>query len=131
MSDAAPHAIVVIDFMDTINHGDVERLLSLMTDGHVMRVLDEPPVRGKDALRNAWRGYFAAFPRYRVYVDRIAVEGDRVAVLGHTTGSHLGLPDEEESQLSVIWTADVRDERVASWNILEDSPQTRRELGLT
>jgi len=131
MPDAAPHAIVVIDFMDTINHGNVERLLSLMMDGHVMRILDEPPVSGRDALRSAWRAYLGAFPRYRVYIDRIAVEGDRVAVLGHTTGSHLGLQDDEESQLPVIWTADVRDERLASWNILEDSSQTRRELGLT
>jgi ketosteroid isomerase-like protein len=130
MPDAAPHAIVVIDFMDTINHADVERLLSLMTDGHVMRILDEPPMSGRDALRSAWRGYFEAFPRYRVYVDRIAVEGDRVAVLGHTTGSHLGLPDEEESQLPLIWTADVRDERLESWNILEDSVELRRALGL-
>jgi ketosteroid isomerase-like protein len=130
MADAAPHAIVVIDFMDTINHADVERLLSLMTDGHVMRILDEPPVRGKETLRSAWRGYFEAFRRYRVYVDRIAVEGDRVAVLGHTTGSHLGLPDDEESQLPVIWTADVRDGRLASWNILEDSAERRRELSL-
>jgi hypothetical protein len=96
-----------------------------------MRILDEPPVSGRDALRSAWRASLGAFPRYRVYIDRIAVEGDRVAVLGHTTGSHLGLPDDEESQLPVIWTADVRDERLASWNILEDSSQTRRELGLT
>jgi ketosteroid isomerase-like protein len=130
MSEAAPHAIVVMDFMDTINHGDAERLLSLMTDDHVMRVLDEPPVSGKDRLRDAWRGYFGAFLRYRVYIDRIAVQGDRVAVLGHTTGSHLGLPDEEEAQLPVIWTADIRDQRLASWNILEDSRELRRRLGL-
>jgi ketosteroid isomerase-like protein len=130
MADVAPHASVVIDFVDTINHGDAERLLSLMTDGHVMRILDEPPVSGTDTLGSAWRGYFEAFPRYRVYIDSIAVEGDRVAVLGHTTGSHLGLPDEDESQLPVIWTADVLDNRLESWNILEDSAELRRTLGL-
>jgi len=131
MTDSAPIAIVVIDFIDTINHGDVNRLLELMTDRHVMRILDEPPVSGKETLRSAWRGYLQAFPRYRIYVDRIAVEGNRVAVLGHTTGSHLGLPDAEESDLPVIWTAEVRDEKLAGWNILEDSVELRRELGLT
>jgi ketosteroid isomerase-like protein len=131
MPDDTPNAIAVIDFIDTINHRDVDRLVSLMTDDHVMRILDEAPVSGKQALREAWRGYFEAFPRYRVYVDRIAVAGDRVAVLGHTTGSHLGLPDREESALPVVWTADVRGERLASWNILEDSTERRRELGLS
>jgi hypothetical protein len=32
-----------------------------------------------------------------------------VAVLGHTTGSHLGLPDHEERALSLIWLAEVKD----------------------
>jgi hypothetical protein len=53
-----------------------------------------------------------------------------VAILGHTTGSHLGLPDEVEFRLTVIWLADVRDGRVASWSILRDLPETRTRLGL-
>jgi hypothetical protein len=53
-----------------------------------------------------------------------------VAVLGHTTGSHLGLPDEQESKLTVIWVADVRDGKVASWRIIEDTSQRRAASGL-
>jgi len=53
-----------------------------------------------------------------------------VAILGHTTGSHLGLPDEVESKLTVIWLAGVRDGLVASWSILRDLPETRTRLGL-
>ena len=121
----------VIAFMDAISSADVDRMLELMTDDHVMRIVDEPPVNRSDALRSAWRGYFQAFPRYRVYIDRLAAEGNRVALLGHTTGSHLGLPDEEERHIPVIWTADVQDGRLASWNILDDSAQIRRELGLS
>ena len=121
----------VIAFMDAISSADVDRMLELMTDDHVMRIVDEPPVNGIDTLRSAWRGYFQAFPRYRVYIDRLAAEGNRVALLGHTTGSHLGLPDEEERHIPVIWTADVQDGRLASWNILDDSAQIRRELGLS
>ena len=53
-----------------------------------------------------------------------------VAILAHTTGSHLGLPDEVESKLSVIWLAEVRGGLIASWSILRDLPETRRRLGL-
>jgi hypothetical protein len=118
-------------FIEAINRGDLDGLIALMADGHAMRILDEPPVMGEAALRNAWRGYFEAFPEYAIYVEQMATKDRRVAILGSTTGSHLGLPDEEERQLPVLWTADVSNGRVASWNIIDDSPELRRELGLS
>jgi hypothetical protein len=57
--------------------------------------------------------------------------GDDVAVLGSTTGSHLGLPDHEERQLTVIWRATVRDGLLTLWQIIEDTPAQRALLGLT
>jgi hypothetical protein len=52
-------------------------------------------------------------------------------VLGTTTGSHLGPADDEERQLTVIWRARVRDGRLDLWQIVEDTPATRHELGIT
>ena len=54
----------------------------------------------------------------------------RVAVLGHTTGSHLGLPDGEEAALLVIWVAQVRDGRLSQWRIVADSLAARSAFGL-
>jgi hypothetical protein len=51
-------------------------------------------------------------------------------VLGHTTGSHLGLPDDEESRLLVIWVAEVRDGALSRWRILDDSAAVRHQFGL-
>jgi hypothetical protein len=45
-------------------------------------------------------------------------------VLGHTTGSHLHLPDEDESKLTIIWRAKVRDGRLTLLQIMEDTPVT-------
>jgi hypothetical protein len=56
--------------------------------------------------------------------------GPKVAVLGNTTGSHLGLPDEEEMHEDVIWSAEVRDGRLSRWSIIVDTPETRRALQL-
>lgn len=70
--------------------------------------------------------------RPRQLVDTEGTEhGDEVVVLGHTTGSHLNLPDEDESQLTVIWRATVKDGLLALWQILENTPARREELGLT
>jgi hypothetical protein len=43
-----------------------------------------------------------------IYPRAITAARRLCAVLGHTTGSHLGLTDQEERTLSVIWLAEVR-----------------------
>jgi len=57
--------------------------------------------------------------------------GDDVLVLGSTTGSHLGLPDQEERQLKVIWRATMQDGLLTLWQIIEDTPGQRALLKLT
>jgi len=54
-----------------------------------------------------------------------------VLVLGSTTGSHLGLPDQEERELPVIWRTTVRDGLLVLWQVIEDTPGQRAFLGLT
>jgi hypothetical protein len=120
----------VIGFIDAINRGDVDRLVALMSPGHRLQVLGEPPLTGRDANRDAWTGYVTAFPGYVIYPDRIVHRGDDVLVFGSTTGSHLGLPDQEERQLKVIWRATVRDGLLALWQVIEDAPGQRALLGL-
>jgi ketosteroid isomerase-like protein len=130
MRTPLPPVAAVLAFINSINHTDLERLLSLMTDDHYLKVLTEAPLRGKEAQGPAWNGYFSAYPDYVIYPSRIAASGPIVAVLGTTTGSHLGLPDDEELKLTVIWKGEVRDGLLASWEILEDTPEARAALGL-
>src|SRR4051812_17543169 len=126
----APPLAAVISFIDCINRGDIEALTKLMDEQHALLVLAEDPVVGRAANAEAWRGYFAAFPNYVIYPSHIAVDGEQVAVVGFTTGSHLGLRDDEESELTAIWTAIVRDGHLTEWRIREDSVEARDELGL-
>jgi ketosteroid isomerase-like protein len=122
-----PPVAAVIGFIDAINRGDVDRLVALMR----LQVLQELPVTGREANREAWSGYVAAFPDYVIYPDHLVHSGDDVLVLGSTTGSHLGLSDQEERQLKVIWRATVRDGLLTLWQIIEDMPGQRALLGLT
>ena len=131
MRSPLPPVAAVIGFIDAINRGDVDRLVALMSPGHRLQVLQEPPLDGREANRGAWDGYLTAFPRYVIYPDRIVHRGDEVLVLGGTTGSHLGLSDQEERQLKVVWRATVRDGLLTLWQITEDTPRQRALLGLT
>ena len=51
-------------------------------------------------------------------------------MLGTATGSHLGLPNDEELQLGVIWLADVAGGVLSSWQVVDDTPEARRRYGV-
>ena len=125
-----PAIVAVVSFIDCINRGDIDGLRALMTEGHTLQVLDEAPLVGKAANVEAWKGYASSFPEYVIYPHRFAELDDRVAVLGHTTGSHLALPDDEERMLTVIWLAHLDQGLLDLWRIVEDAPEHRNELGL-
>lgn len=131
-SEQLPPVAAVIGFIDCINRGDIDGLSRLMTDDHELVVFGEEAVRGRARTTEAWAGYTAAYPDYVIYPRAVAEPRDGcVAVLGHTTGSHLGLPAHEERSLPVIWLAEVHDGQLCCWQLLEDSPDRRLELGLT
>jgi ketosteroid isomerase-like protein len=122
--------MVAMNFVERINAGDVDGLATLMAEDYVLTVFDEDPQRGREAGIAGWRGYCAAFPNYIIYPSRVAAAGERVALLGSTTGSHLGLPDDEERALTLIWVTEVRQGLIAAWTLIEDTPKTRVGFGL-
>jgi hypothetical protein len=65
-----------------------------------------------------------------IYPRQIAEHGGTVAILGHTTGSHLGLRDEDERNLTLIWLIDTRDGYVTRWKLIEDNTENRGAWGL-
>jgi hypothetical protein len=125
-----PPLAVVVSFIDCINRGDVDGLGRLMTEDHQLRVFDEHPLAGREANLAGWRSYLESFPSYVVYPCRLAAQGALVAVLGYTTGSHLGLPDDEERRQTLIWVADVAGEALRRWTLIEDNAGNRRRYGL-
>jgi len=53
-------------FFDAINHGDPDKIFDLMTDDHIFIDSLGRAVRGREAMRAGWQGYFAMCPDYRV-----------------------------------------------------------------
>jgi SnoaL-like domain len=125
-----PPVAAVVSFIDAVNRADLDRLAALMHVDHRFVVLDEEPVVGRAANIRAWHGYLSSFPAYVIHPRHIAGDGHRVAVLGTTTGSHLGLPDEEERRLNVIWLAEVEAGTLLLWEVAEDTPSTRERVGI-
>ncbi len=122
---------VVREFIAFINAGDMDALGRLMSPDHSLEVFDEAPLIGRDANVDAWRGYATSWPSYRIYEHAVGRRAPWVAVLGHTTGSHLELPDEDESALTLIWVADVIDGLVHTWRLEPDTIERRAWYGIT
>ena len=125
-----PPVASTISFIDCINRGDVAALGRMMADDHALRVFDEAPLIGRRENIKGWRGYTTNYSSYAIYPHRVAEHEGRVAVLGHTTGSHLGFSDEQESMRTLIWVAHVDHGLVQSWRLIEDNPENRTRLGL-
>ena len=87
-------------------------------------------VVGRETNVDAWAGYFSAFPDSVIDPRDIAARGTKVAVLGTTTGSHLGLSDADEKQLDVIWLAEASTGRLSRWQVAEDTPSLRTNAGI-
>ena len=116
---------IVVSFVDHINRRDLNGLVGLMSADHRLEIFDEDPLVGRDANAAGWRGYFYAFPDYLIHPHVISENDGTVAILGHTTGSHLGLPDDEERQRTLIWVGDTADGAVTRWRLIEDNSTNR------
>lgn len=121
----APAIAAAVSFIDAINRTDLDALAALMHAEHHLEIPGEEPVTGREANLAAWRGYFETFPDYVIRPRYLTSDDERVAVLGTTTGSHLGLPDDEEARLGVVWQADVVDGRLTRWAVLDDDERSR------
>ncbi len=62
MRTPLPPVAAVIGFIDAINRGDVDRLVALMSPGHRLQVLQEPPLTGRAGYPAASSAKCAASP---------------------------------------------------------------------
>ena len=117
-------------FVECINRRDIDSLAELMTDDHVFIDLSGEEHHGRDAMVEGWRSYFTQFPEYMIHLAAAYILGDKVALVGRTTGSHIGQPRHEEFQGTVIWVAETRQGKLKRWQLVDDTPPNRTSLGL-
>ena len=73
---------VALRLVEAICSHDVERILSLVTDDHVLIDSGGQDLQGKKVVGVGWTAYFLAFPDYRIMVSEIIDRGAVVALFG-------------------------------------------------
>lgn len=107
-----------------INSADLEGLASLMTDGHIFIDSLGSVVSGKSAALAAWSSFFRAFPDYRNEFERHREAGDVVAIQGRS------LCSDPRLRGPALWRAEVREGKIARWQVFTDTTENRSALGL-
>jgi ketosteroid isomerase-like protein len=124
-------ARVALRFVNEINRHDVESLLALLTEDHVMIDADGIEVRGRDRLRSAWTDRFRAFPDYHLGVKEWFQSGRTVGMFGTASGTFAvgaQLPAENRWRAPAAWRAVVRDHRIAQWQAYLDPAPSLRSM---
>lgn len=115
---------VVLRFLDRINDHDVDRLAELMTEDHVFVDSLGQSVRGREKMRDGWRGYFAMCPDYRVSHREVVARENLVGVFGEAGGTiavkGVLLP-ENRWRTPAAWQALVEKDRVKEWRVYADN----------
>jgi len=111
-------------FNERINNRDIDGLVALMTDDHTFIDREDSVYRGKERMTRGWIEFFRNFPQYRNTFSRVDSRDDLVILIGYATWSTGAQPDH------AIWTATIRDDKVAEWRIYEDTDDHRAMLGI-
>lgn len=131
---------VALDFVDRINSRAPDLIAAALTEDHIFTDTSGTELRGREAMRAAWRAYFFMFPDYRIRVDEVWVRDGQVVLIGCSQGtlSEEGAaalagadghpPSDEELQGPAIWTAVIRGGLVAEWRVWPDSAAVRKRL---
>lgn len=117
-------------FVEYINRQKMEKLAEMMTEEHRFVDPSGDAYVGRGLMEEGWADYFQMCPDYIIHVSDFHQQGNRVFLMGQTTGSHLDLPWREEFRDKVIWTANIERQQLAQWKIVADTPDVRRAYGI-
>lgn len=109
--DPSKLVLIALKFNEKINQRDLEGLARLMTDDHTFIDNFGEITKGKDLMKDGWRGFFEKYPDYRNIFTCVTVRDDVVIMTGYSTCSHKPLNGPS------IWTARVHNDRVSEWRV--------------
>jgi ketosteroid isomerase-like protein len=107
----------ILAFMQAINHRNADKLAELMTENHEFIDSLGQTVRGREAMRAGWQGYYSLCPDYWVSHDEIFANGNVVAVFGAAGGTIAS----NQWRTPAAWLAEVENGLVKKWRVYADN----------
>ncbi len=103
---------IALKFNQKINEQDLEGLARLMTDDHTFVDSNNNTTKGKQAMLEAWKEFFRAYPDYKNTLTCVTTQNNIVIMIGYSTCSHQPLNGPN------IWTAKMHGILVSEWRVI-------------
>lgn len=115
---------VILDFVDAINHADVQKIYELMADDHLFVDSRDHKTTGKENMKQAWIGYFALFPDYKIEITGMLQNESFLCMYGYASGTYKNLKNENNSnhwRIPTAWTVIIKNNLVHHWQVYADN----------
>jgi len=115
---------LVLQFMEKINQHDVDGLVGLMSEQHVLVDSLGTRLQGRDRLKAGWRAYFEMCPDYTVSHEELFAQGNVVVAVGSAGGTIAAegeLKPENRWRIPAAWMGTVRAGQLVEWRVYADN----------
>ena len=113
-SDPRDVASVVLQFVNHVNAGDLEKMAPMLAPDHLLSDDPAQSFEGRVSALRHWRDLFSLCPDYRMDILDMERLGDSVYIVGYSRGT---LPSGERSKAATTWYVRVSDTRIAEWRV--------------
>ena len=115
---------IVIDFIESINSANIDRLYDLMSNDHEFIDSRGNSMVGNDNMKKAWAGYFDLFPDYKIEITDTLQNDSIIVLLGYASGSYKTITkngDNNHWRVPASWKAKVVDKKIKLWQVYADN----------
>lgn len=115
---------IVLDFIESINSANIDRLYDLMSNDHVFIDSRGNNMVGNDNMKEAWIGYFDLFQDYNIEITDTLQNESIIVLLGYASGTYKTnnkVDNNNHWKVPASWKAKVVDRKIKLWQVYADN----------
>jgi ketosteroid isomerase-like protein len=114
---------IVIRFITAINSHNINLISEMMSDDHKFTDSLGSVHQGKELMKRGWTDYLKMFPDYKIDIDEIYNDGDKIMFTGKASGTYLADKTVKENrwEINAAWRALVADNKIKEWQVFGDN----------
>jgi len=114
---------IVIRFITAINSHNINSISEMMSDDHKFIDSLGSIYRGKELMTRGWSNYLQLFPDYKIDIDEIYCDGDKIMFTGKAGGTYGTDKTIKENhwEINAAWRALIVNDKIKEWQVFGDN----------
>jgi len=113
----------VIRFITAINNHNIDLIDNLLSDDHRFTDSLGEVFRGKEIMVKGWKNYFKMFPDYKIDLDELFENENKIMFTGRASGTYSLSPDPKKDhwEIYAAWKALIENGKIKEWQVFGDN----------